>query len=145
MLTTASTLELEGEVAPGLGEGSRFTAIDWVVAEFRRKLGFIPWPGTFNLRMRGTAWEWARAQLRTAAGIVIAPRDGFCAAKCFGVSVAGHLTGAVVFPEMPDYPDDKFEIVAPLPIRETLGLQDGDLVNLRLDLVFSVRDDATAA
>ena len=61
------------------------------------------------------------------------------------MSIAGHLTGAVVFPEIPDYPDDKFEIVAPLPIRETLGLQDGDLVNLRLDLAFSARDDAAAA
>lgn len=145
MLSTATGLELEGEVAPGLGEGSRFTTIDWVIAEFRRKLGFIPWPGTFNLRMRGTAWERARTRLRTATGIAITPRDGFCAAKCFGVHIAGHLTGAVVFPEMPDYPDDKFEIVAPLPIRETLGLQDGDLVNLRLDLAFSARDDAAAA
>ncbi|HJV25789.1 MAG TPA: DUF120 domain-containing protein [Aromatoleum sp.] len=144
MITTASSLELEGEVAAGLGEGSRFTAIDWVILEFRRKLGFIPWPGTFNLRMRSTAWEWARGRLRAAAGIAITPRDGFCAAKCFGVHIAGHLTGAVVFPEMPDYPDDKFEIVAPLPIRETLGLQDGDLVNLRLDLFHSVRDEAAA-
>ncbi|MCC4114609.1 CTP-dependent riboflavin kinase [Aromatoleum toluclasticum] len=145
MMTTASSLELEGEVAPGLGEGSRFTAIDWVILEFRRKLGFIPWPGTFNLRMRGGAWDWARARMLTATGIAITPRDGFCAAKCFGVNIAGHLTGAVVFPEMPDYPDDKFEIVAPLPIRETLGLQDGDLVNLRLDLFHSARDGAAAA
>lgn len=145
MMTTASSLELEGQVAPGLGEGSRFTAIEWVIQEFRRKLGFVPWPGTFNLRMRGIAWDRARARLRAAAGISITPQDGFCAAKCFGVSIAGHLTGAVVFPEMPDYPDDKFEIVAPLPIRETLGLQDGDLVNLRLDLAFSARDHAAAA
>ncbi|NMG42427.1 DUF120 domain-containing protein [Aromatoleum toluvorans] len=145
MMTSTTSLELEGEVAPGRGEGSRFTAIDWVIHEFRNKLGFIPWPGTFNLRMGGTAWDWARERLRAAAGIVITPRDGFCAAKCFGVSIAGHLTGAVVFPEMPDYPDDKFEIVSPLPIRETLGLQDGDLVNLRLDLFPSVRGDAAAA
>lgn len=145
MLSTATSLELEGEVAPGLGEGSRFTAIDWVLAEFRRKLGFIPWPGTFNLRMRGSAWEWARSRLRAATGIAITPRDGFCAAKCFHVHIAGHLAGAVVVPEMPDYPDDKFEIVAPLPIRETLGLQDGDLVNLRLDLAMSGRGNAAAA
>lgn len=145
MMTTSIELELEGEVAAGLGEGVRFTTIDWVVAEFRRKLGFIPWPGTLNLRMRGSAWDWARSRLRAAAGIPITPRNGFCPAKCFGVHIAGHLTGAVVFPETPDYPDDKFEIVAPLSIRETLGLQDGDLVNLRLDLAHSVRDDAAAA
>lgn len=148
MMTTPTSLELEGEVAPGLGEGSRFTAIGWVILEFRRKLGFIPWPGTFNLRMGGAAWERARERLRAAAGVAITPQDGFCAAKCFGVLItdkrAGHLTGAVVVPAMPDYPDDKFEIVAPVPIRETLGLADGDLVNLRLDLAMSARSDTAA-
>ena len=42
MFATGKTLDLEGVVAPGLGEGSRFTQIGWVVDEFRRKLGFVP-------------------------------------------------------------------------------------------------------
>ncbi|MCK0506106.1 DUF120 domain-containing protein [Aromatoleum anaerobium] len=146
MLTTATSLELEGEVAPGLGEGSRFTAIDWVIVEFRKKLGFIPWPGTFNLRMHGMRWEALRRRLLAASGIAITPADGFCAAKCFPVRIAGRLSGALVLPDMNDYPPDKFEIVAPVSIRETLGLADGDLVNLRLDLALPVaRDDAAAA
>ncbi|WP_332675487.1 DUF120 domain-containing protein [Aromatoleum sp.] len=145
MRATGKTLDLEGVVAPGLGEGTRFTQIGWVVDEFRRKLGFVPHPGTFNLRMGGAVWDRAVARLRAAAGIAIAPRDGFCAAKCFAVHVAGHLTGAVVFPEMLDYPYDKFEIVAPVPIRDTLGLRDGDLVEVRVDLVTPPRTGAPAA
>ncbi|BAL27021.1 DUF120 domain-containing protein [Azoarcus sp. KH32C] len=139
MMTDTTRIELEGHVCPGRGEAAGFTSLEWVIVEFRKALGFIPWPGTFNLRMRGASWDRARRRLRATAGIPIAPRAGFCAAKCFGVHIAGHLTGAVVFPAMPDYPDDKFEIVAPLPIRETLGLQDGDLVNLSLDLATSAR------
>lgn len=145
MRPSGKTLDLEGVVAPGLGEGTRFTQIGWVVEEFRRKLGFVPWPGTFNLRMRGTVWDRAVARLRAAAGIPIAPQNGFCAAKCFAVHIAGSLTGAVVFPEMLDYPYDKFEILAPLPVRETLGLRDGDLVDVRLDLAASPHAAAPAA
>lgn len=144
MRPTGKTLDLEGIVARGLGEGTRFTQIGWVVDEFRRKLGFVPWPGTFNLRMGGTVWDRAITRLRAAAGIAIAPRDGFCPAKCFAVHIAGHLTGAVVFPEMLDYPYDKFEVVAPVPIRETLGLRDGDLVDLRLDLAATPHAEAPA-
>lgn len=145
MRATGKTFDLEGVVAPGLGEGTRFTQIGWVVDEFRRKLGFVPWPGTFNLRMGGALWDRAAARLRAAAGIGIAPQEGFCAAKCFAVHIAGNLTGAVVFPEMLDYPQDKFEVVAPVPIRETLGLRDGDLVDLRVDLAMSPRAGAAAA
>jgi len=145
MRPTAKTLDLEGVVAPGLGEGRHFTQIGWVVDEFRRKLGFVPWPGTFNLRMGGAVWDRAVARLRSAAGVTIAPRDDFCAAKCFAVHIAGHLTGAVVFPEMLDYPYDKFEIVAPLPVRDTLGVRDGDLVDVRLDLAASPHADAPSA
>jgi len=34
--------------------------------------------------------------------------------------------GAVLFPEVENYPDDKIEIVAPLRLKEHLGVGDGD-------------------
>jgi len=137
MLTSATSLELEGLVAPGLGEGSRFTAIEWVIAEFRKKLGFVPWPGTFNLYMHGRLWKRGRSRMLAEAAIDITPQAGFCAAKCFAVRIAGQITGAVVLPEMEGYPDNKLEIVAPVPVRETLGVRDGDRVHLRIDIAQS--------
>lgn len=126
--------QLVGTVVSGLGEGARFTAIDWVVEAFRRTLGFAPHPGTFNLRMSGARWEATRAHLLAAPGIPITPSPGFCAAKCFPVELDGRLEGAVVIPQMPDYPDDKFEIVAPVRVRDALGLADGDRVTLAVGL-----------
>lgn len=134
MRTTGMSIELGGVVASGLGEGARFTAIDWVVEEFRRKLGFVPHPGTFNLRMAGARWDVARPRLLAATGIAITPSAGFCAAKCFPVVLAGRLSGALVLPDMHDYPGDKFEVVAPVPVREALGVANGDLVALQIDI-----------
>jgi riboflavin kinase len=62
------------------------------------------------------------------AGIGITPEAGFCAAKCFHVVIAGCITGAVVFPEVAGYPDDKFEVISAVPVRQALGLADGDRV-----------------
>jgi CTP-dependent riboflavin kinase len=62
------------------------------------------------------------------AGIVITPEAGFCAAKCFHVVIGGCITGAVVFPEVAGYPADKFEVVSAVPVRQALGVGDGDSV-----------------
>ncbi|MCZ7655476.1 MAG: CTP-dependent riboflavin kinase [Rhodocyclaceae bacterium] len=96
----AATLLLEGEACTGLGEGASFTQLEWVRREFLAKLGFEPYPGTFNLHMSGPDWEEAKRVMAREAGIVITPEPGFCAAKCFLVVVAGRITGAVVFPEI---------------------------------------------
>ncbi len=127
-VTETETLLLVGEACSGLGEGASFTALDWVRREFLAKLGFEPYPGTFNLRMGGPAWEAARRIMANEMGISITPAPGFCAAKCFHVVIAGRITGAVVFPEVPGYPPDKFEVISAVPVRQALGVADGDSV-----------------
>lgn len=127
-------IELEGRVCRGLGDGALFTQLDWVVREMRGKLGFAPYPGTFNLAMSGPVWADARSRLRQAAGIAIDPPAGFCAAKCFPVVIDGRIEGAAVMPDVADYPDDKFEILAPVGVRQELDLRDGDAVRLRVEI-----------
>mgnify|MGYP001315047463 CR=1 FL=1 len=127
-ISEAQTLLLVGEACSGLGEGASFTRLDWVRREFLAKLGFEPYPGTFNLRMNGPEWEAARRVMAQESGIPITPEAGFCAARCFHVVIAGSITGAVVFPEVAGYPSDKFEVISAVPIRQALGMKDGDAV-----------------
>jgi CTP-dependent riboflavin kinase len=127
-ISEAQTLLLVGEACSGLGEGASFTRLDWVRREFLAKLGFEPYPGTFNLHMRGDEWEAARRVMAREPGIAIAPEPGFCAAKCFHVVIGGCITGAVVFPEVAGYPPDKFEVISAVPVRQALGVADGDSI-----------------
>ncbi len=129
-VTETATLLLEGEACTGLGEGTTFTQLEWVRREFLAKLGFEPFPGTFNLRMSGSDWDEARRVMAREAGIAITPEPGFCSAKCFHVIVAGRITGAVVFPEIAGYPPDKFEVISAVPVRQALGVGDGDKVTI---------------
>lgn len=125
-------IELEGVAQSGLGEGSRLTELDWVSKQFEEKLDIAAWPGTFNLSMQGERWQEVSLQLRRAKGMEIVPPEGFCRAKCFPVEVDGGLIGAVIFPAVPDYPPDKFEIVAGESVRDHLNITDGDKVRIRV-------------
>ena len=123
---------LEGWLCSGLGEGAGFTCLDWVERQFRTKLGYPPHPGTLNLSLSGGDWESARAEMEQVPGITIEPPPGFCAAKCFTLVIDGRIQGAAILPEIPDYPADKLEIVAPVSVREALRLSDGDRVTVQL-------------
>jgi len=126
---------LEGCLRSGLGEGAGFTSLDWVARQFRDKLGFAPYPGTLNLSLKGGDWESARQAMEQAPGVAIEPPPGFCAAKCFTLIIDGRIQGAAVLPEVPDYPCDKLEIVAPVAVRDALRVSDGDCITLHLLIV----------
>ena len=98
-MTQPEPIEFEGIVNAGLGEGARFTAIDWVGAALRRATGFDPWPGTLNLRLDETAQRaWQRAQ-HLYPGIVIDPAPGFCPASlpAFAINAKGRPGGTPFF------------------------------------------------
>ena len=64
-----------------------------------------------------------------------AVRSGFCAARLYAVEIlgktgAGNIAGAILIPEVKDYPKDKIEIVAPVRLKDHLGVRDGDALTL---------------
>jgi len=124
--------EVAGRVVSGLGEAGRFTELPWVQRQFRDRFGFLPFPGTLNLEVRGAAWAAARRLLRRETGVVLEPREGFCAAKCFRAVVGDNVEAVVVLPEVPGYPEGKLELVAAESIRRRLGLCDGDVLHVRI-------------
>jgi riboflavin kinase len=56
--------------------------------------------------------------------------EGFCSGLCFKVSILDKVDGAVVIPQVPDYPEDMIEVIAPISLRKTLKLREGDEVQL---------------
>ena len=124
---------VRGRVSSGLGEGKFFTELPWAKAQFIAKLGIDPFPGTFNLGLEDPEDQKRIMALRKKAGVKIVPDSPeFCSGKCFGVVIEGMIAGAVVFPEVDDYPVDKLEIIAPVNIKSVLKIEDGDAVTVTL-------------
>ena len=123
---------ITGVVFSDLGQASSFMALEWVQKALREGLGFAPYPATLNLRLESgediAAWREVK---RAAPGIRIVPADpSFCRARCFLVEIEGKLKGAVLLPEVQGYPADKIEVVAPVRLKDELGVRDGEKITL---------------
>lgn len=107
-------------------------ALEWVQRELREGIGFSPYPATLNLRLESedqmAVWREVQRQVK---GIQVAPPDSlFCQARCFLVEIEGRLRGAVLLPEVADYPADKIEVIAPVRLKDELQVRDGDRIIL---------------
>jgi CTP-dependent riboflavin kinase len=126
---------LRGVIFSDLGQARAFMALEWVKNALEEKLGFPPYPGTLNLRLEG-AQDKALWQdlLKTTKGIAVPPPSAtFCSARLYPIEIESGLAparaplhAAVVVPGVDGYPEDKMEIVAPVQIKDALGVQDGD-------------------
>ena len=131
---------IQGYVATGRGEGAGFTQLDWVREQFIEQLGIDPHPGTLNLVLDAPADLGRWAELKATPGRTVIPPDSrWCNARSYPVRIGGRLPGAIVFPEVPGYPEAQVEVIAALPVREFLSLHDGDRLSLEVSRPLPVR------
>jgi CTP-dependent riboflavin kinase len=126
---------IRGRLAAGVGQGKHFTSLDWVRRQFIDKLGIDPFPGTINVIVddSGSMSVWVR--LTGTPGVRIhnpngGPHD--CDARCFQISIEGQVDAAIVLPEVAGYPPNQIEIIAAIGVRDALGIDDGDWLNLEI-------------
>jgi len=127
-------MSISGEVASGLGEGRYYLSQPGYVVQFTERLGYTPFPGTLNVRLRPS--ETRRlAALRDWNGVRI---DGFEAggrtfggATCYLAALNGRRCH-LIRPDRSHY-QDVIEFVAPEKLRTRLRLKDGDAVKAELE------------
>jgi CTP-dependent riboflavin kinase len=133
------TLRMTGIIFSDLGQATSFMALDWVQASLEQRLGFSAFPATLNVRPRTDedAQVWRRAKSDIGA-LTLPPVDGgFCSARIYRIVIfppaaqtSEKIEAAVLLPEVKNYPKDKIEIVAPMRLKDHLGLSDGDPLTL---------------
>jgi CTP-dependent riboflavin kinase len=126
---------LIGRLATGLGQGRHFTRLPWARDQFVAKLGIDPFPGTANVIVDDPDAVPVWVRLKRTPGIRIdnpnrGPHD--CDARCYPVSVEGKVDAAIVMPEVDGYPPAQVELIAPVGLRATLAIEDGDLVRIEI-------------
>jgi riboflavin kinase len=125
-------IELFGRVFTGRGEGRKYVELSWVKQQIMEKLGFDPYPGTLNLRLDEENMK-RRVLLEKDAKLRLCHSEGYCTGLLFKASVDSVACG-VVIPQVENYPDDVFEVVASVNLRQKLGLQDRDSVEVTVFL-----------
>ncbi len=113
---------LSGKVVDGIGKGEYYISQKKYQKQFKSKLGFEPYPGTFNIKLNKKNIEKVK-KLKGYEGIIIKGFDdkgkSFGDVKCFHSKV-NDLKSAVIFPKKSHYSDEIVEIISPKKLRESI-------------------------
>jgi len=126
---------LEGVLFSGIGEGAWYVSQQGYRRQFLEKLGFSPFPGTLNLRLK-SEYEDERKLLETFPHIQIDGfRDGersFGPVTCYRAKINDAEDGVLLSAVRTHYTPNVIELIAPHNLRTKLGLKDGDTVRTRV-------------
>ncbi len=128
----APVITLTGTIVAGLGEGRYYLSIRGYTKQFEHLLGFIPYPGTLNVKLdRESASARKRLDSRDPIYITSFKSNNrtFGGIRCYRATISG-IEGALIVPDRSHYRSDVIETVAPVSIKDTLHRTNGDTVEV---------------
>ena len=124
------TVSLRGRVFSGKGEGAKYVSLDWAKRQMKEKLGFDPYLGTLNIRLSADSLKNKRLLMKSG-GLEITPATGYYPGKLFKATI-GNVTCAIVIPDVPGYPEEIIEVIAPSNLRRMLRLADDNMIEVKV-------------
>ena len=116
-----------GSVFTGLGHGEYFMSRKGYKKQFEKKLGWLPYPGTLNLRLKEKQINKIM-QLSEKKPLEISAfeEDGknFGAARLYDVHIAGIVNAALIVPVRTSWGKDTVEIISDVFLRGELKLRE---------------------
>jgi riboflavin kinase len=130
------SITLEGVLFSGLGEGAYYVNKDGYRKQFMEKLGFDPYPGTFNVKLTTDYDIKALSELEAYPSVELEGFEDesrtFGPVKCYTAIINNKAKGAVIYALRSHYGDSVLEIVSPTFLRSSLKLKDGNKVKVEI-------------
>jgi riboflavin kinase, archaea type len=135
-----TTIHFEGTVVSGMGEGAYYMSLEGYRKQFKKKLGYEPYPGTLNVKLMDRIFMNARNEISKYPSIFI---DGFSDntrtygwVKCYPANINNEAikNAAVLVLERTHYDDSMLEVIAPQSIKEAIGIHNGDKISINIQI-----------
>jgi len=125
-------LAITGTIFTGLGEGAYYVGQPSYKRQFEQVLGFVPYPGTLNLRLSPQEVS-RRKELEMYPSKVVQGFDrrkrSFGEVVCYPATIDG-INCAIILIRRTHYDESVLEVIAPVHIRSALNLKEGSSVKL---------------
>ena len=122
-------MKIDGEVTTGLGKAAYFLSQEFYTKEFKKNLGFVPFPGTLNIIVSEDYLDEI-SEIKNNCENLIKPDEGFGAVKYIEAKLNDQIEGAIVFPAKTTHEENYLDFIAETKLRDELMLNDGDIVSL---------------
>ena len=136
--SSPSSLELEGTLVSGMGEGAYYMGLKGYTRQFKSKIGYVPFPGTLNVRLDQKIHQEAVKHLEALDGIKIKSfSDGkrtYGWVKCFSAKINNSIDCVLILLERTHHDDSIIEIISNLCIRKVGKLKDGSKISITIPI-----------
>jgi len=135
-----ASIDLQGVVTTGMGEGRFFVALSGYKAQFVERLGYDPFEGTLNIDLTADSTRRRYALEHMSA----VPIDGweddertYGPAECYPATLVSeegdpYEPTHIVVPRRTHHDQDQIELLAPDKLRDRLSLEEGDRVTVHV-------------
>ena len=136
LVSSPSYLELGGSVISGLGEGSYYMSLNGYTKQFKVKIGYVPFPGTLNIKLNQLQATQIIQQLDDLDNIIIDPfSDGkrtFGWVKCFHATLNNSIKCELIRLERTHHDNSVIELISKNNLRRTARLKTGSKVTIKI-------------
>jgi riboflavin kinase len=136
LVSSPSYLELGGSVISGLGEGSYYMSLSGYTKQFKVKIGYVPFPGTLNIKLNQLQATQIIQQLDDLDNIIIDPfSDGkrtFGWVKCFHATLNNSIKCELIRLERTHHDNSVIELISKNNLRRTARLKTGSKVTIKI-------------
>jgi riboflavin kinase, archaea type len=133
-------LQFEGKVVSGMGEGAYYMSLEGYRKQFKEKLGYEPYAGTLNVRLLNQSSMRMRSMIDTYPSVFV---HGFSDSsrtygwvKCYPAVINDGIINkaAVIVLERTHYDNSMLEVIAPICIKDHMGIKNGDIIKVLMML-----------
>ena len=135
--SSPSYLELNGSVISGLGEGAYYMSLNGYTKQFKIKIGYVPFPGTLNIKLNQLQATQIIQQLDELDSTVIEPfSDGkrtYGWVKCFRAKLNNSFNCELIRLERTHHDSSVIELISKTNLRKIARLKTGSKVRVKID------------
>ena len=137
--SSPSHVELKGTIVSGMGEGAYYMGLKGYTKQFQTKIGYVPFPGTLNVRLDQKVHQESIKQFETLNGVKIKSfSDGkrtYGWVKCFNAKLNNSTNCELIILERTHHDDSIIELISKSCLRKTGKFKDGSkvLINIPID------------
>ncbi|MCH7757750.1 MAG: CTP-dependent riboflavin kinase [Thaumarchaeota archaeon] len=138
LTSSPSHVLLKGTLVSGLGEGAYYMSLQGYSKQFKTKIGYIPFPGTFNVKLGKKEYTETISQFEEMDGITI---DGYSDGKrtygwvkCFKAKLNSTIDCQLIRLERSHHDTSIIELISKSNLRKTAKLSDNSKVTITIPI-----------
>ena len=138
LTSSSSNVLLKGTLVSGMGEGAYYMSLKGYTKQFKSKIGYIPFPGTFNVKLGKKEYTEAIRQFEGMDGTHI---DGYSDGKrtygwvkCFKAKLNSSFDCELIRLERTHHDTSTIELIAKNNLRKTAKLSDGSKITITIPI-----------